>query len=76
MLLLQVSLYLFYPIINDSNLCIDPQNVGKYVLEMKVKLDSIASKITEYEKEIYSSIAKYGKSLDKVSSSYNHTNFC
>lgn len=66
--LLQVSLHWFYSIINDSNLSIDPQNVGKYVREMKVKLDSIASKITEYEKEIYSSIAKYGKSLDKVSS--------
>lgn len=45
---------------------LDPKNTAHYVKEMRDVLNSISSKITESEKEIYSSISKFGKSLDKV----------
>lgn len=46
---------------------LDPSNTGKYIKEMRDQVNSISSKITEAEKEIYGSISKFGKSLDKVS---------
>lgn len=45
---------------------IDPSNMPQYVKKMRDQLSAISSKITESEKEIYSGISKYSKSLDKV----------